>query len=117
MATNLEDFTNGCRKYSHYLDATCSKLVGIDMIPKDTNLEGSTAISQDLFMPTGFNTDQDSIYIVFDSRCTTTMTPFKEDFVGKITPVIKSMRGLGATATVAGEGYFEWNFRDGYGVK
>ena len=27
------------------------------------------------------------------------------------------MRGLGATATVTGEGYVEWNFRDDYGVK
>ena len=60
-----KDFTNRCRKYPHCLDATCNKLVGIDMIQKDPNLKGNTAISEDLFMPTGYYTDQDSIDIVF----------------------------------------------------
>ena len=87
------------------------------MIPKEPNLEGRTAISDDLFMPAGFYTDQDSIDIVFDSGCTTTMNPFKEGFVGKITPLIKSMRGVGVIAKVTGEGYTEWKFRDDYEVK
>ena len=68
-------------------------------------------------MPAEFYTDQDSIDIVFDSGCTTTMNPFKEDCFGEITPVIKSMRGLGATYKVTGEKYVEWKFRDDYGVK
>ena len=52
------------------------------MIPKKINhQEGHTVVSDDLFMPAGFYTDQDSIDIAFDSRCITTVTPFKKEYL------------------------------------
>ena len=40
--------------------------------------------------------------IIFDSGCTHTVTPFRDDFVGKVKSVRKLMKGLGAAAEVIG---------------
>ena len=55
--------------------------------------------------------------IIFDSGCTNAVTPYASDCIGKITPVSKSMNGLGATAQITGEGYVVWKFRDNFGVE
>ena len=54
--------------------------------------------------------------IIFDSECTHAVTPFEDDFVGKVKPVRKLMNGLGATAEVAGEETIIWQFRDDFVV-
>ena len=45
------------------------------------------------------------------------VTPNKEDFIGPITPVEKTMTELGSKVNVFGEGKLQWVFRDDYGVK
>ena len=54
--------------------------------------------------------------MVFDSGCTISITPFKEDFVGDISPVRNTITGLSSTVEVEGEGTCVWSFYDDYGV-
>ena len=60
---------------------------------------------------------RDQIPIVFDSGCSITVTPCKDDFFGLITPVNKTMIGLGTNTQLVGEGLVKWVFRDDYGFK
>ena len=53
----------------------------------------------------------------FDGIFTPIVTPYKEDFIGPITPVKKIMKGLGSKVDVVDEGKIRWVFRDDYGVK
>ena len=75
-----------------------------------------TALENDLFLTKGYYSGEGDVPIIFYSGCTHAVTPFKSDFVGKITPVNKLMNGLGATVTVVGEGTVQWGFRDDFGV-
>ena len=40
-----------------------------------------TALYDDIFAPNGFHVDTDNIPIVFESVCTVSIIPYKEDFV------------------------------------
>ena len=60
--------------------------------------------------------DNGDIPVVFDSGCTISITPYKEDFVGGLTPVKKTITGLSSTVEVEGEGTVWWSFYDDYGV-
>ena len=40
-----------------------------------------TALYDDIFAPNGLYVDTDNILIVFESRCTVSITPYKEYFV------------------------------------
>ena len=72
----------------------------------------------DLFIPTGmYLSGEGNVYIIVDSGCSVEVSPCKEDFGGTLTPVSKTMMGLGDTAAVEGEGIEKWEFRDDYGVK
>ncbi len=54
--------------------------------------------------------------IVLDSGCSTSITPFKEDFIGEISPQPKAeMHGLTDSVTVKGVGMVEWPVRDVFG--
>ena len=84
-------FEEGC-KYPHYFDATRNILEGIEQHEiNNENDHGYTAITDDLFLPTGYYTDSQQMNIVFDSGCTTSVTPNKSDFIGEITTVNKIM--------------------------
>lgn len=52
-----------------------------------------TALEDDLFPPRGYYARIDDVPIIFDSRCTHTVTPFITDFIGRITLVDKRMNG------------------------
>ena len=54
--------------------------------------------------------------MVFDLGCTVSITPYKDDFVGKITHIKKTITGLSSTVQVEGEGTIVWIFYDDYGV-
>ena len=104
-----EVFDQSCKKYSHYFDAVRGDLEG------GTNEEFAslssdqinhhctycfTALEEDLFSPKGFYVGPGSKPIVFDSGCSIAVTPFKEDFVGGITLVQKTMSSLLSTSKV-----------------
>ena len=55
--------------------------------------------------------------IVFYSRCTTSVTVHREDFIGEVKVVNKIILGLSSTAKVAGEGIVKWTLRDDFGVE
>ena len=76
-----------------------------------------TAVHDDFFISTGYHSNPSDISITFDSGCTTSVTPHEDDFIGLIKRINKKMQGLGATATVTGEGIVKWKFRDDYGVE
>ena len=107
-----EVFSTYCDKYAHYFDAT-KGFLGVDdehfpLLQSDTMLHHCahcfTALEEDLFMPRGFYVGSGDKPVVFDSGCTMSITPFKEDFVGKIDPVQKTITGLSSTVEVEGEG-------------
>ena len=125
-------FDHACNHYSHYLDTVIDGLevlkVGekpktkddgniISVFKKPSMIHSFTALYFDLFRPRGYYGKADGIPIIFDSGYTHTLTPFASDFIGSITPVNKSMNGLGAAVNVVGEGIIGWSFRDNYGVK
>ena len=58
---------------------------------------GYTALENDLFLPKGVYNSEKGVLIIFDSGCTHAVTPYANDFIGKLTPVNKTMNGLGAT--------------------
>ena len=97
------DFEEGC-KYPHYFDATRNILEGLEHEINNGNDHGYTAINDDLFLPTGYYADSQQMDIVFDSGCTTSVTPNKSDFIGEITTVNKIMQGLSSTTKITGEG-------------
>ena len=56
------------------------------------------------------------IPIVLDSGCSTSVTPFKEDFVTPIEPLHDhEMHGLTDSVTIKGIGEVEWPIRDAFG--
>ena len=113
------DFDLNCNQYDHYLDAVMNKIEaftdGGGGASKDY---GFTSLEDDVFIPVGlYIGDSKEIPIVFDTGCSVAVTPYKEDFIGPITPVVKTMTGLGSKVDVVGEGKITWVFRDDYGVK
>ena len=65
-----------------------------------------TALEDNLFLPRGSYIGDDGLPVMF----------IASDFIGKITLMNKVMNGLGATASVVGEGIVLWSFRDDFGV-
>ena len=57
-----------------------------------------------------------NIHIVFDSGFSVSITPSKDYFQGKMTPVTKTMAGLGTPAQIDEEGIVSWKVKDDYGV-
>jgi hypothetical protein len=54
--------------------------------------------------------------IVIDTGASTSLTPFREDFIGPIEPAsISKVTSIGATPTVEGEGTASWNIVDCFG--
>ena len=108
-----------CRHtYEHYLDTVREKINGEPLLKVDSSkcIYYYTALDTELYQPAVLYTDAtDQTGIIFDSCCTTTITPYASDFNVPITQVKKSITGLGATATVKGEGTARWTFRDDYG--
>ena len=79
---------------------------------------GFTSLGDDVFIPVGLYVgDPQEVPIVFDTGCSVAVIPYKEGFIGPITPVEKTMTGLGSKVDVVGEGKLRWVFRDDYGVK
>ena len=58
----------------------------------------------------------DSKPIIFNSGCSITVTPGRQDVVGELRPINKQMSGLDGTSDVEGEGIIEWIFRDDFGT-
>ena len=111
-----KEFGIGCNNFEHYLDAAMYKLDGLQETHMQQDQEYS-AVHDDLFMSTGYYSNPGDIDIIFDSGCTTSVTPHEHDFIGPINRINKNMQGLGATATATGEGIVKWKFRDDYGVE
>ena len=66
---------------------------------------GFTSLEEDLFTPVGLYMNKDQLPIIFDSRCSVSVSPDKKD-VGDIltmTSETKTMQGLGATVQVQGK--------------
>lgn len=58
----------------------------------------------------------DDMPIVFDTGCSLSITPFKEDFVDDLgEPDCKEMKGLADSTRIEGMGTVEWTVRDLYG--
>ena len=96
------------------MDAVLNK---IDPFPDESILQAYTSLDEDLFIPTGMYLGEGKESVIFDSGCSVSVYPTKRDFGDTLTPVSKTMMGLGAAAQVEGEGTVEWNFKDDYGVK
>ena len=60
--------------------------------------------------------DNGNKQVVFDSGCTISISPYEEDFIGKLKPIKKTITGLTSTVEVEGEGTVLWIFYDDYGV-
>ena len=84
-------FNQNCERYPHYLDVVKGSL-GVEdtespFLQSDTLHHHCahcfTALEEDLFNPKGFHSDNSNKPVVFDSGCTISITPFKEDFVGE----------------------------------
>jgi hypothetical protein len=66
-----------------------------------------------------YNTNHDgaNVPVVLDTGASFSLTPFMNDFVGPIRPSpIGSLRGVSASANIAGIGTVEWMIRDLFGV-
>ena len=63
---------------------------------------GFNGLVDDVFIPVGMYVNDNDINIVFDTGCSVAVTPYREDFIGPITKVDKTMRGLGTSVTVDG---------------
>ena len=74
-------------------------------------------MDEDLYLPRGLYSSNITLPIIFDSGCSVSVSPCREDFGDTLVPSTKSMLGLGATVQVKGEGMVKWEFRDDYGVK
>ena len=61
-------------------------------------------LEEDLFAPSGYYLNETSTTIVFDSRCSIAVTPYKHDFVGLIRPSTRSKNDILSSASVEGEG-------------
>ena len=108
-------FDKGCNRYEHYLDSTMHRL---DLIapPVQEFFTLFTALEEDLFPPSGYYLDETSTPIVFDSKCSIAVMPYRHDFVGPIRPSTRSMNGILSFASVEGEVEVLWDFVDDYGV-
>ena len=110
-------FDNSCNQYSHYFDAVRGHVEG------DPTFQHSavqcitcyTSLDTDLYQPAGYYKDEDNDGIIFDSGCTTTITPFTSDFEEQMTPIQKTITGLGLASEVVGKGTVRWTFKDDYG--
>ena len=69
-----------------------------------------TALETGLYQPVEYHSEDDNIGIIFDSGYTTTIKSYASDLYGAITPVQKTITGLGLTSTVQGEGTVKWTF-------
>ena len=116
-------FDGMCCTYDWYLDAVIhpNKLLGPGISDEEVPLTsyGQAAnIEDDLYLPKGCYIGVGGHRILFDSGCTTTVTPYLDDFVGGIKYVKgREMQGLSATTKVVGIGMVEWDFQDDYGIK
>ena len=111
------DFEEGYN-YTHYVNATRDILEGIEPY-RDKHKCGScyTVITDDIFLSTGYCAYSEHMDIIFYSRCTTSVTVHREDFIGEVKVVNKIILGLSSTAKVAGEGIVKWTLRDDFGVE
>ena len=117
-------FDVNCKKYPHYVDSIKDSFGAEDeeflFLQSDTInhycAHCFTALEDELFMTKGFYVDVGDKSVVFNSGCTISITPFKEDFVGDISPVRNTITGLSSTVEVEGEGTVVWSFYDDYGV-
>ena len=76
-----------------------------------------TCLDEDLYLPRGLYSSDIGIPIIFDSGCSVSVSPSKEDFGDTLVPSTKTMLGLEATVQVKGEGMVKWAFRDDCGIK
>ena len=117
-------FDENCNQYSYYLDIIKESFGTNDgelfLFPSEIINHHCThcftALEEDLFAPKRFYTDNGDIPVVFDSGCTVSIIPYKDDFVGTITNVKKTITGLSSTVEVEREGTVLWSFYDDYGV-
>ena len=116
-------FDGMCCTYDWYLDAVIhpNKLLGPGISDKEvpiTSYGQAANIEDDLYLPKSCYIGIGGHRILFDSGCTTTVTPYLDDFVGGIKYVKgREMQGLSATTKVVGIGMVEWDFQDDYGIK
>ena len=111
-------FDLNCTQYSHYLDAVMNKIDPFKDSTVHQHIHRYTGIEGDLFLPIGLYVgSRDQIPIIFNFGCSIAVILCKDDFSGPITPVNKTMIGLGTNAQVVGEGMVKWVFRYDYGVK
>ena len=93
-----EWFDFNCKQYSHYFDVVRGDL-GEGTNEEFASLKSDeinhpctyyfTVLEEDLFSPNGFYVGPGDKPIVFDSEYSIALTPFKDDFIGEITPVKK----------------------------
>ena len=73
-----------------------------------------TDLGEDIFAPKDCYVHDKNILVSFDSEYSVTVSPLRENFIGPLTKVNKTMNGLSSVASVKGEGHAEWTFQDGY---
>ena len=112
-------FDSNCNTYDHYLEAALHRgefsSMMEDNIPQTCD-HCYTALDDDLFLPRGRYVGKDGVPIIFDTGCSISVTPHKQDFVGTIRPMNKLMTGLSSKAEIKGAGKVKWEFRDDFGV-
>ena len=58
---------------------------------------------------------QECTPVVLDAGASISVSPFKDDFIGKIKPLDSTLTGLSDAAIVEGIGWVEWYVRDYHG--
>ena len=103
-------FYNCCNKYDHYLEALLPKgyfssmMMDDDAATRHTCIQCYTALDSDLYLPKKCYVAVGGIPIIFDIGYSISIKPHKQDFVGTIQPMNKTMTGLSSSAAVKGAG-------------
>ena len=100
----------------YYKSRLSDAYIAAARLTKELNIRSTT--SPQCRMGTYLIDDSPSSHvpIVFDTGCSTSVTPFAEDFVSEIKPAdIQDLTGLTDAPKVEGFGYVEWPIRDVFG--
>ena len=95
-------FDQYCHSHHHYFDAVRGEVDGDPQLyeTRSTYDTRYTNLETDLYQPAGYYTYERNIGVIFNSECTTNITPYASDFDGTITSVQKSITGIGYTSNV-----------------
>ena len=111
-------FDRNYKRFNHYLDAALAIFKSVPIIQSTVRWPSYyTAVDDKLFLPPGLYFEKDTIPIIFDSGCTTSVTPYLTDFVNPPTPVDKYMEILSSSSKVKVQGLVDCTLKDDYVIR